>query len=132
MFKTKINIVLLSFLIPVLIMITSNIGLAQNSSDSPDSSLNAATGIEALSQDLESKLSLTQTQSDSVRAILEDYQTGVDTSMNSTEGAGTMNNESVKNANSRIESLLNDSQKTLWANVRSDWWAKVKSSLNSN
>lgn len=133
MFRVKIDRILFSFVLAALMLITSNSLMAQDTSSSPSPEKseygnmdNGGSGVASLAQDLQSKLNLTQDQTDSVKSILTDYQS----SMSSKQMSGMT--DGVKDANSRIEALLNNTQKSTWATVKSDWWAKVKKTLSAH
>jgi hypothetical protein len=129
MYKEKIKKILFSFSLAVIMLVMSSTALAQNYGNNQDTSQSSNSNIAMLAQDLQASLNLTQAQSDSVKSILKDYQNAI----NSSPSAPQMNNarppEQV--ADARIEALLNDTQKTKWESMKTDWWDKVKSTLSS-
>jgi len=91
--------------------------------------------VAMLAQVLQSKLSLSKAQTDSVEVILINYQSNLHSSSSSmTSGArgNAMHMADPKaTANSRIEALLTNAQKSTWSTIRGDWWKEVDTKLGS-
>jgi Spy/CpxP family protein refolding chaperone len=137
MLKGKFNKLLMSFSVAVMMLITSNVMFAQDTSSSPrynngnDTSMNSGSGgVTSLVQDLQSKLNLTQTQADSMTAILTDYQSALSSSSGDQQMSGT--SSARQNANTRIEAQLNSTQKSTWDSIKSSFWSKVDKALGSH
>jgi hypothetical protein len=135
MYKGKFNKTVFAFFLAIMMLVTSSLVLAQDTT-SPvpygSSSKSGKTGVATLAKDLQSKLNLSQTQTDSVQAILTDYQSSLmssGSSMGNQQMSGTADPQ--QKADSRIEALLNSTQKSTYKTVKSDWWSKVKSALSS-
>ena len=109
------------------------------------------------SSDLRSRLNLTESQKRYIYNILVDYytkETGNQTSQRAAlreskqslnqetdlsmqkgtnMGAGNNNGDKLRNANieanTKIESILDNSQRNNWTEVKDSWWGKVKTEL---
>jgi hypothetical protein len=132
MYKRKINKIILAFSLAVMMLVTSSLVLAQDTTSPGSYGSSSKSGVATLAKDLQSKLNLSQTQTDSVQAILTDYQGSLMSSgsaMGNQQMSGTADPQ--KKADSKIEALLNSTQKSTYKTIKSDWWSRVKSALSS-
>ena len=81
-----------------------------------------------LSENLSSKLSLSESQTNQLKDILVSYEDDVQGAVQS--GKTDLKSEKAT-ANSAIDDLLTDDQKTTWENTKSDFWATVDSKVNT-
>jgi hypothetical protein len=134
--------ILFSFAIALMMVITSNFTLAQDTSstnNTPSSgynNMNNTDGVSTCVQYLKTQLNLNQTQTDSVTVILQDYQSSNGSGYNSNSNMGTKNSSSTKlsksKVNSRIEAQLDSTQRTKFQNIKSTFWSKVKKSIDTS
>ncbi|HSD63449.1 MAG TPA: hypothetical protein VLB50_06605 [Ignavibacteriaceae bacterium] len=104
---------------------------AQDSSMTPKSGSNTQ-GNDTYKQNaqkwtdqLDQKLSLTEEQKTRIQGILVDFQQA---GMNAT---ADNKDQLRKTYDSRIESVLNDNQKTMYNSYKSEWWSSITSSPSS-
>lgn len=89
-----------------------------------------------LASDLQSRIDLSDQQVAQVQTILVDYQHDVAaTAMNENNPNPDMNDataqtvDPVEKANSKIDALLDDTQKAKFASIKADWWKQVNDQI---
>lgn len=154
--KVKVRSMIVSIAVIIMMLVTSTTIFAQDDptaqpptepqqqentqqqDDQKQSDQNYSQIAKDLSADLQSRIDLSDQQVAQVQTILVDYQHDVAaTAMNENNPNPDMNDataqavDPVEKANSKIDALLDDTQKAKFASVKADWWKQVNDQIPS-